>query len=59
MKTKGDIIERIGKQLSSPVLWMKDIQVAYSLGCHSFVEIGPKPVLSALNRSIQRDMTSM
>lgn len=52
-------MERIGKQLSSPVLWMNDIQVAYSLGCNSFMEIGPKPVLSPLNRSIQRDMTSM
>lgn len=59
MKSKEDIMERIGKQLSSPVLWMKDIQVAYSLGCNSFMEIGPKPVLSPLNRSIQRDMTSM
>ena len=56
MKTKEAIVERLGKQLASPVLWMKDVNVASSLGCHAFVEIGPKPVLSSLVRAIDPTM---
>ena len=56
MKTKEAIVERIGKQLASPVLWMQDVIVAKSLGCQSFVEIGPKPVLASLVRAIDPNM---
>ena len=56
MKTKDDLIQRIGKQLSSPVLWEKDVQVAKAMGCQSFIEIGPKPVLSSLVKSITKEM---
>ena len=56
MKSKDAIIERMGKQLASPVMWKDNINTAYSLGCREFVEIGPKPVLSSLVKSIQKEM---
>lgn len=48
MKSRNDILERAGKQLSSPVLWNDCVKRALSLGIEEFVEIGPKPVLSGL-----------
>lgn len=56
MKTRDELIERMGKQLASPVLWKNSIETAHSMGCNQFIEIGPKPVLSALVKSTTKDM---
>ena len=56
MTTKEQLLERMGMQLSSPVQWIRDVQTAVSCGCNTFVEIGPKPVLSSFVKSIQKNL---
>lgn len=54
MTSKEDIVRRVGKQLSSPVQWEMCMRHALQLGTAEFIEIGPKPVLSQLMRSISK-----
>lgn len=56
MESKDAILERVGKQLSSPVLWNECVAKAVNLGVNEFVEIGPKPVLSALLKSSSKSI---
>jgi len=42
------ILEILGKQVSSPVQFIKGMQTLYSEGARTFVEVGPKRVLNAL-----------
>lgn len=58
MRTKEEVIERMGKQMALPVQWQRCIQQAQALGCTDFIEIGPKPVLKSLVRSISRNMSA-
>ncbi len=47
------------KQISSPVLWKQSILQMWEDGARSFVEIGPKPVLTSMVRSTTgRDITT-
>lgn len=43
-----EIRDNLYRQLFSPVLWFQSVEFMASQGVHTFVEIGPKPVLSKL-----------
>ena len=48
----------MARQMALPVQWQLCVQQALSIGCNEFVEIGPKPVLASLVKSISKAMTT-
>ena len=58
MSTKEDVIQRMARQMALPVQWQLCVQQALSIGCNEFVEVGPKPVLASLVKSISKTMTT-
>lgn len=58
MSTKEDVIQRVARQMALPVKWQLCVQQALRLGCNEFVEVGPKPVLASLVKSISKTMTT-
>lgn len=59
MRTKEDVINRIGKQICSPVLWEKCVCEAVERGMNQFIEIGPKPVLGGLVGTVNKQIEVM
>jgi [acyl-carrier-protein] S-malonyltransferase len=49
---RGDAIDRLVAQLTSPVRWTESIQFMIGKGITRFVEVGPKDVLCGLIRRI-------
>src|SRR5512136_2269403 len=45
---RGDVIDRLVAQLTSPVRWTESVQFIASQGVTRFVEVGPKDVLCGL-----------
>lgn len=46
------ISEKLIKQIASPVLWINSINKIISNGCETFVELGPKNVVSGMIKKI-------
>ena len=57
MFSKDSILERMGKHLSSPVLWTECMSQALKFGINDFVEIGPKPVLSSFFKGFSKSVS--
>ena len=55
---RGDVIDRLVAQLTSPVRWTESVQFMAGQGVTRFVEIGPKDVLCGLIRRIDTAMTA-
>ncbi len=49
------IRSELGAQLTSTVRWTESVQTMRALGVHTFIELGPKDVLSGLIKRIDRD----
>lgn len=52
----GDIRERLTRQISSPVRWVRTIEYCISAGAESIIECGPGKVLTGLVRRIDRKL---
>ena len=55
---RGDVIDRLVAQLTSPVRWTESVQFMAGRGVTRFVEVGPKNVLCGLIRRIDTAMTA-
>jgi len=55
---RGDVIDRLVAQLTSPVRWTESVQFMAARGVTHFVEVGPKDVLCGLIRRIDTAMTT-
>ncbi len=51
----GEIIELLGRQVYSPVQFVRGIETLYAQGARVFVEVGPKRVLAAFAEDILKD----
>ena len=51
-----DVREKLIKQVSSPVLWQDSVEKLISNGVDTFVEVGPKKVLSGMIKKISREV---
>jgi len=49
------IRSELGAQLTSTVRWTESVQTMRALGVNTFIELGPKDVLSGLIKRIDRD----
>lgn len=56
MTEPNEIKEKLIEQLSSPVLWEDSVQKMIEHGVDTFVEIGPRKVLTGLIRKIDRSV---
>jgi [acyl-carrier-protein] S-malonyltransferase len=54
LQTPDDIRAELGAQLTSTVRWTESVQAMCQAGVDTFVELGPKDVLSGLARRIER-----
>jgi [acyl-carrier-protein] S-malonyltransferase len=52
-----DIKESLVRQLNTPLLWEDSITIMVDNGVDTFVEVGPRTVLSGLIKRINRDVT--
>ncbi|HLY27886.1 MAG TPA: ACP S-malonyltransferase, partial [Aggregatilineales bacterium] len=57
--TREDILAELGAQLTSSVRWTESVQALASLGVKTFLEIGPKDVLTGLLKRIDRTATGV
>ena len=55
---KNLIKKNIIKQLTSPVLWKNCVDNMIKDGASSFIEVGPKNVLSSINKSINKNVST-
>jgi len=55
---RGDAIDRLVAQLTSPVRWTESIQFMIGKGITRFVEVGPKDVLCGLIKRIDAAVTA-
>ena len=55
---RGDVIDRLVAQLTSPVRWTESVQFMAGRGVTRFVEVGPKDVLCGLIRRIDTAMAA-
>ena len=55
---KNNIKENLISQLTSPVKWYQTIENMINQGVSEFIEVGPKNVLTGLNRRINREVSS-
>ncbi|MBI1861103.1 MAG: ACP S-malonyltransferase [Deltaproteobacteria bacterium] len=53
------IVERMQRQIFSPVLWTQCVAALTTLGCKTFVEPGPSKVLSGLVKRCADDVTAV
>ncbi len=53
--SREEILDILGKQVASPVQFIKGMETLYEAGARVFVEIGPKRVLNALANDIFKD----
>ena len=56
---KNNIKENLISQLTSPVKWYQTIENMINQGVSEFIEVGPKNVLTGLNRRINREVSSI
>ncbi len=54
LRTREDIQAELHAQLTSSVRWTESVQALQSLGVNTFLELGPKDVLTGLLRRIDR-----
>ena len=54
-----DARDSLIRQVSSPVRWLKSVELLISEGIDTFVEVGPGKVLSGLMRQISREVKSL
>ena len=57
--TKDEIVDILGRQVASPVQFVKGMQTMYDAGARVFVETGPKRVLNALATDNMKDKTGV
>jgi [acyl-carrier-protein] S-malonyltransferase len=50
------VLDKLTRQVSSPVKWLQTIKRSAIEGVTTFVEVGPGKVLSGLGRQIERDL---
>ena len=55
---RGDVIDRLVAQLTSPVRWTESVQFMVGKGATCFVEVGPKDVLCGLIKRIADGATA-
>ena len=53
--SRSEILDLLAQQVSSPVQFVNSIRLMYEMGVRTFVEAGPKRVLSSLVNDILRD----
>ncbi|MEW6178372.1 MAG: SDR family NAD(P)-dependent oxidoreductase [Chloroflexota bacterium] len=56
---REEILDILGRQVASPVQFIKGMETLYSAGARVFVEIGPKRVLNALANDIFKDRSGV
>lgn len=56
MTKATDMISRMGAQICKSVQWDQCVRKAMDMGMQSFIEIGPKPVLSSLVKTISSEI---
>ncbi|MFH2090870.1 MAG: SDR family NAD(P)-dependent oxidoreductase [Pseudomonadota bacterium] len=54
-KKRSQIITTLGNQLANPVHFVDNIETMYAKGVTTFIEVGPKAVLTGLVKSILKD----
>lgn len=59
LRTRNDILTELDAQLTSSVRWTESIRALRALGVTTFVELGPKEVLTGLLRRIDREATGI
>lgn len=59
LRTREDILAELGGQLTGPVRWTESIQALRRLGVKTFVELGPKDVLTGLLKRIDREASGV
>jgi [acyl-carrier-protein] S-malonyltransferase len=59
LHTPEAIVAELGAQLTSSVRWTESVQALQALGAKTFVELGPKEVLSGLLKRIDRNATGI
>ncbi|GAP11267.1 polyketide synthase module [Bellilinea caldifistulae] len=57
--SREQILDILGKQVASPVQFIKGMETLYNAGARVFVEIGPKRVLNALANDIFKDRSGV
>ena len=57
--TKDEIVDILGRQVASPVQFVKGMQTMYDDGARVLVEIGPKRVLNSLATDNLKDQTDV
>src|SRR5574340_863200 len=57
--TREEILDILGKQVASPVQFIKGMQTLYAQGARAYVEGGPKRVLNALATDNFKDKTDV
>lgn len=55
LRTRDDILTELAAQLTSSVRWTESVQALRAMGVTTFVELGPKDVLTGLLKRIDRD----
>ncbi|MCX7977051.1 MAG: acyltransferase domain-containing protein, partial [Bellilinea sp.] len=56
---REEILDILGRQVASPVQFIKGMETLYNAGARVFVEIGPKRVLNALANDIFKDRSGV
>lgn len=59
LRTREDILADLSAQLTSPVRWTESIQALVGMGAKTFIEVGPKDVLTGLLKRIDRSATGV
>lgn len=59
MTTVEELREELSEQLTRPVQWTRSVQNAVSDGVSTFIELGPRQVLSGLIKRISREAKSI
>ncbi len=59
LRTREDILAELGAQLTSSVRWTESVQALVTLGVKTFLELGPKDVLTGLLKRIDRTTTGI
>jgi len=55
----GELRDALVRQVSAPVRWVESVQLLIQHGVNTFVEAGPRKVLSGLTRQISRDVKTL
>lgn len=55
----GQVVELLGRQVYSPVQFVRGIETLYAQGARVFVEVGPKRVLAAFAEEILKDCATV